>query len=133
MRTRIALTVLLLALAGCSRPEPAGSSIPQPEAKKIAHLASLLVPGAKVFDVAATGSMEPTLDGRSLVVAEPCRLEDLANGDIIVRRMPIGNVVHRVVSVDPVMTGGDANKSSDPGVVEAPDLLGRVYCVVYGR
>ena len=119
-------------LFGGSRRQPAGSSLGQAQARKVATAAHFLVPGSRIFDVAPTGSMEPTLDGRSLVVAEPCRMEDLAVGDIVVRRMPIGNVVHRVVALAPVRTRGDANGAADSGAVAGADLLGRVCCIVYG-
>lgn len=115
-----------------SRRRPAGSSLTQAQARKVANAAHFLVPGSRLFDVAPTGSMEPTLDGNSLVVAEPCRLDELAVGDIVVRRMPIGNVVHRVITLAPVRTRGDANGAADAGTVTATDLLGRVCCVVYG-
>ena len=122
----------LSSLFGGSRRQPAGSSLTQAQARKVATAASFLVPGAKIFDVAPTGSMEPTLDGRSLVVAEPCRAEDLAVGDIVVRRMPVGDVVHRVIALAPVRTRGDANGAADSGAVAGADLLGRVCCIVYG-
>lgn len=111
---------------------PASSSLGQEQVRKVAWMAHFLIPGAQVFDVEPTGSMEPTLDGNSLVVAEPCRLEDLAVGDIVVRRMAVGDVVHRVIAVAPVRTRGDANGAADAGAVAEADLLGRVCCIVYG-
>lgn len=123
---------VLVRLFGGSRRKPAGSSLARNTVQQVATAARLLVPGSKVFAVAPTGSMEPTLDGNSFVVAQPCHIADLHEGDIIVRRMPIGNVVHRVIALDPVRTRGDANNSTDSGVVTDNELLGRVFCIVYG-
>ena len=124
---------ILIVLAGCApKREPAGSSLPEPKARQVAQAVAFMVGGGSVYDVADTGSMEPTLDGRSFVVTERCRVEDLHVGDIVVRAMPIGNVVHRVWAVAPVRTLGDANDSADAGAVDQAGLRGRVVCVVYG-
>lgn len=129
----IFLLCCALALSGCGKkPAPAGSSLPREKARLVATAAALLVRG-EVFSVAPTGSMEPTLSGRSFVVAEQCAFEDLAIGDIIVFEPKAGSpcVVHRVTGNG--RTQGDANSSPDVEPVTAANLRGRVVTIVYGR
>ena len=76
--------------------------------------------------------MVPALDHRTIIVYEKCEINDIAIGDIIVRRREDGkSVIHRVVALNKgPITRGDANSSNDIGYVTDSNLIGRVFATV---
>lgn len=80
--------------------------------------------------IISTGSMEPTLKVRGLVLIKEFPYEDVQVGDII-SFVPaeIGKpVCHRVVEITPegFITKGDNNKTDDMGVVTKEEYKGRL-------
>jgi signal peptidase I len=74
--------------------------------------------GYKIYQVAPTGSMQPTMDGGDYVIAVKMPYEDLKEGDIINYTPKWNNgglVVHRLVQKDKGgwIASGDANKRSE--------------------
>jgi signal peptidase len=84
-----------------------------------------------------TPSMEPTLPVGTLVVVKPTPVQEIRLGDVITYQIKPGEpavVTHRVVEVRSISTGeiqfltkGDNNDATDPTVVTAPQLKGRVW------
>ncbi|MFC0682303.1 signal peptidase I [Lysobacter korlensis] len=84
-----------------------------------------------------TPSMEPTLPVGTLVVVKPTPVQDVRLGDVITYQIKPGDptlVTHRVVEVRSISTGdiefltkGDNNDATDPTVVTAPQLKGKVW------
>lgn len=75
-------------------------------------------------------SMQGRINDRALVTLEPCRMGDLAVGDIILARVRGWLLVrHQVIDVEPsrVEIGTTAGRSD--GWVSSPDVLGRVVSV----
>lgn len=93
-------------------------------------------PSSNVVTLLDTGSMEPTLDTRDVIIIAPVRPTDYEVGDIISYRLPkriadlagVAGCVHRIVAKTPegYITKGDNNDEADFWVV-TPDLIkGRV-------
>jgi signal peptidase len=84
-----------------------------------------------------TPSMEPTLPVGTLVVVKPTPVNEIRLGDVITYQIKPGEpavVTHRVVEVRSISTGdiefltkGDNNDATDPTVVTAPQLKGKVW------
>jgi signal peptidase len=84
-----------------------------------------------------TPSMEPTLPVGTLVVVKPTPANEIRLGDVITYQIKPGEpavVTHRVVEVRSISTGdiefltkGDNNDATDPTVVTAPQLKGKVW------
>jgi signal peptidase I len=84
-----------------------------------------------------TPSMEPTLPVGTLVVVKPTPVQEIRLGDVITYQIKPGEpavVTHRVVEVRSISTGdiefltkGDNNDATDPTVVTAPQLKGKVW------
>lgn len=77
-----------------------------------------------------SGSMEPTLGIGSIVIAQPAKVEDVKEGDIIIFAAPIEGspvTVHRVVDVTEqdgkrlFETKGDRNNAPDPWTLQIKD------------
>lgn len=89
--------------------------------------------GAELRTV-VSGSMEPTIERGSVVIALPVSTADLEVGDIILFRRPDNPeqvVTHRITAIDQgpplaIETGGDANNAADPWSLSDPAVLGRV-------
>lgn len=67
-------------------------------------------------NIVASSSMKPTLNKGDIVIWIPCKIENVAVGDIVVYRSIYGNlVVHRVVDIKngKLVTKGDANEYTD--------------------
>jgi signal peptidase len=81
-------------------------------------------------------SMSPLFRPGDRICFEPCRIEDLRRGDVIIFNAPgqEERVVHRVVSTGPVgiRTKGDANLSRDSWAIRQEDILGRAVSVERG-
>ncbi|RDD54114.1 MAG: signal peptidase I [Candidatus Korarchaeota archaeon NZ13-K] len=86
------------------------------------------------FTVVTSGSMRPTLEPGDLVIVVGCDPYQLAEGDIIVFRVPWSEnmVVHRIVRIvrspaGPMFyTKGDNNAIADPGYRTPSDIYGKV-------
>jgi len=96
----------------------------------------LVVPSIAGYDeyVVVSGSMEPNIPVRSIVLAKEVDPAQLQNGDVIVFIDPnIGTtpITHRVVSNDPasgtIITKGDANPVEDPDPAIYSNVKGKVY------
>jgi signal peptidase len=84
-----------------------------------------------------TPSMEPTFPVGTLVVVKPTPVEEIRLGDVITYQIKPGDpalVTHRVVEVRSISTGetqfltrGDNNDATDPTVVIADQLKGKVW------
>jgi signal peptidase I len=88
----------------------------------------------KVYAVAPTGSMLPTLDEGSIVTMEKVTLEKLKRGDIVIYRNSSGTVViHRLYEKheNRWFVLGDNNSSVDRDTVSSANLLGRVCAIFY--
>lgn len=89
-----------------------------------------------VYPVQPTGSMEPTINGNSLLLVRPIRFADLRKGDVIVFRAPKDGylVVHRIWGISSggsvLITRGDNNKSNDPWFVTEKLVVGLVVGVI---
>ena len=85
-------------------------------------------------DAVFSGSMEPELKVGSVVVTRPVEPEEIRAGDIITFYSPLNERLtsHRVVAVEQTsafhfLTKGDANGDTDPVVVPAQNVVGKVY------
>lgn len=90
--------------------------------------------GGRVFTIAPTGSMKPTLDENSVVTVEVVNFGQLRQGDIVIYRSSTGApIVHRLYE----KTGGcwfvlgDNNGRVDRETVTQENLLGRVCAIFY--
>lgn len=91
------------------------------------------VTGAPTF-VVGGGSMEPTIPLGAVVVDAPVATSDLRVGDIVTVRVGADQAVftHRIarlVTRDDglwIATKGDANATTDPSIIPATSVLGRV-------
>lgn len=96
----------------------------------IPHITGVPTP----FTVVTSGSMKPTLEPGDLVIVVGSDPYQLAEGDIIVFRVPWSSnmVVHRIVRVErgpdgPLFyTKGDNNAIIDPGYRKPSDIYGKV-------
>jgi signal peptidase I len=122
----LAIAALLLASTA-----HAGAGPYTTEAVAVAHQLAADVHGG-VGRVSDTGSMEPTLTHRDIVVFAP-GVEPKV-GDIVVFRQGSAVVCHRIIEKagDWFVTRGDHNKSYDPAV-KAGQLIGVVVKVVDGK
>ena len=93
------------------------------------------ITGAEVLAVAHTGSMEPSIHERCLLVFEPVKFTALRKGDAVVFADPLssGTMVHRLMRVTRKgwLTKGDNCATFDAGHVTEANLVGRVVAVVY--
>ena len=119
--TRRALDVLLIVLIACVL------------AMLFLSRGLSLVTGGSTF-VVGGGSMEPTIPLGSIVHSVPLSPADLRVGDIVSLRTGPERAVftHRIVRLATLPDGvyietkGDANETTDPSLVPATDVVGRV-------
>jgi len=120
----LAVVLLAMGLLGCtSGPNVAAtaphSTVSRDNALALAkHVAKSI--GGKVYAIAPSGSMLPTLDADSIVAVENVSLDKLRRGDIIIYRNGSGMVViHRLYEqhADRWYVLGDNNASIDREMV----------------
>ncbi len=90
--------------------------------------------GGRVYAIAPSGSMLPTLDAGSIVTVEKVTLEKLKRGDIVIYRNAAGlPVIHRLYEKhgDRWFVLGDNNTAIDRETVSAGNFLGRVCTIFY--
>jgi len=90
--------------------------------------------GGRVFTIAPTGSMKPTLDENSVVTVETVVFGQLRQGDIVIYRNSVGvPIVHRLYQQanGNWFVLGDNNASVDREAVTPANLLGRVCAIFY--
>jgi len=133
-----AAVVLAFALSGCATGSNVSnvaphSTVSRDDALALAkHVATSI--GGRVFAIAPSGSMLPTLDEGSIVTIEKVALERLRVGDIIVYRNASGMaVIHRLYEQhgDRWFVLGDNNTSIDRESVSAGNFIGRVCAIFY--
>jgi signal peptidase I len=134
MKPSILFCLIAIVFSGCaSSPIPAQSSIPRTSAFALAQAAAAPVNG-EVVVVADTGSMEPTLSGKSIVAIEHVSFTSLRQGDIVIYRDAGGlRIVHRLIkrSGNAWFVKGDDNATKDCELVTASNLVGRVFAIFY--
>jgi len=132
------LSPLVLAaafLSGCMHSAPIApqSSLSRENAISMAQGTADLM-GGRVFTIAPTGSMKPTLDENSVVAIESVPFEKLRQGDIIIYRSADGvPVVHRLYQQihGRWLVLGDNNASIDREAVTPDNIIGRVCAIFY--
>lgn len=128
------LGVALLLLGGCAtEPLAPQSSLSRENAIAIAQQTADKL-GGRVFTIAPTGSMKPTLDENSVVAVETVKFDELRAGDIVIYRDRAGlPIVHRLhqKSGDRWIVLGDNNSSVDRETVTPANLVGRVCAIFY--
>ena len=81
-------------------------------------------------------SMLPLFRPGDRILFEPCRIEGLRRGDVIIFNAPgqEERVVHRVITKGSagIRTKGDANLSRDSWEIRQKDIIGRAVCVERG-
>lgn len=81
-------------------------------------------------------SMRPLFRPGDRILFEPCRIEALRRGDVIIFNPPgqEERVVHRVVTAGPssIRTKGDANSGVDSWTIRQEDIIGRAVSVERG-
>lgn len=96
-----------------------------------------LVNSSDIIGVEPTGSMEPVLDERCLLLVQPLPFSSLKQGDIILFHNPEGRlIVHRIWQISKprghvVLTKGDANNGViDPWYVTEGQYVGTVIGII---
>ena len=121
-------------LGGCAtEPVAPQSSLSRDKAIAFAQQTAETM-GGRVFTIAPTGSMKPTLDENSVVAIETVKFEDLRAGDIVIYRDAAGlPIVHRLhqKADDRWIVLGDNNSAVDRETVSAANLVGRVCAIFY--
>ena len=130
-----AVLIAVLALTGCSSPLPVAprSNLSRESAVTIAQRTAE-VAGGRVFMIAPTGSMKPTLDENSIVTVETVAFGQLRQGDIVIYRNSSGEpIVHRLYqqSNGCWFVLGDNNPAVDREAVTPANLVGRVCAIFY--
>jgi len=129
------LALAMLAFSGCSAPTAMAprSNLSRESAIMMAqHTAEAA--GGRVFTIAPTGSMKPTLDENSVVAVETVVFGQLRQGDIVIYRNSAGvPIVHRLYEQanGSWIVLGDNNPSVDREAVTPANLLGRVCAIFY--
>lgn len=121
-------------LSGCSsEPLAPQSSISRDKAIAMAQLTADAM-GGRVFTIAPTGSMKPTLDENSVVAVEAVAFGELRMGDIVIYRDASGlPIVHRLQQqvAERWIVLGDNNSSVDREAVTPANFVGRVCAIFY--
>ena len=87
--------------------------------------------GIYTFNI-VSGSMEPTLNVNDVVVVQKCEPQDLKKEDIITFKQNDRIISHRIVDIIKqnnniqFKTKGDNNEISDPDLVDAGQVYGKV-------
>ena len=134
----VASVLLAIACVGCSTSSNIAvtaprSTVTRANALTLARQVATSI-GGRVYAIAPSGSMLPTLDEGSIVTIEKVSLEKLHKGDIIVYRNASGAaVIHRLYERhdDRWFVLGDNNASVDRETVSAGNFLGRVCAIFY--
>lgn len=124
-----------LFFGGCTSTEPVApqSSLSREQAIAMAQSTADAM-GGRVFTIAPTGSMKPTLDENSVVAVERVDFGELRQGDIVIYRDATGlPIVHRLhqKSRDRWLVLGDNNVSVDHETVTPSNFVGRVCAIFY--
>lgn len=124
----------LLFLSGCAtEPLAPQSSLSRENAIAIAQQTADKL-GGRVFTIAPTGSMKPTLDENSVVAVETVKFDELRAGDIVIYRdnagLPIVHRLHQKAGERWIVLG-DNNSSVDRETVTPANLIGRVCAIFY--
>ena len=84
------------------------------------------------FYSTTSGSMEPTMKIRSLVVVQQATIADLAVGDIVCFLRSGDAIAHRVIGITPagLQTQGDNNSVTDALIVLPEDVIGKSIIVM---
>lgn len=109
------------------------SAVSRENAMTMAQFTAAAV-GGRVFTVAATGSMKPTLDENSIVTVETISYSALRAGDIVIYRNRNGApIIHRLYQQHGAqwLVLGDNNPSVDREAVTPANFLGRVCAIFY--
>jgi signal peptidase I len=127
--------VAALFLSACTTADPLApqSSLSREKAIAMAQGTADMM-GGRVFTIAATGSMKPTLDENSVVAIETVPYSQLRQGDIVIYRSADGvPVVHRLYEQanGRWIVLGDNNSSVDRETVTPTNLVGRVCAIFY--
>lgn len=93
-----------------------------------------IVNGGIVYRVAATGSMKPSLDEKSVCVVRKCAFSDVRIGDIVVYRVKDRDIIHRVAarlafSKKGFICKGDANADYDRTTLTEKNFIGVVHVI----
>jgi len=131
----IALAGVALCLGGCSTPAAMAprSNLSRDNAILMAQRTAEAT-GGRVFTIAPTGSMKPTLDENSVVTVETVAFSQLRQGDIVIYRNSAGvPIVHRLYQQTDGnwFVLGDNNASVDREAVTPANILGRVCAIFY--
>jgi len=136
--SRIAALIFVLTFSGCATGTNVGQTAPHSTVSRdnalvlAKHVANSI--GGRVFAIAPSGSMLPTLDEGSIVTIEKVALDKLHVGDIIIYRNASGMaVIHRLYEQhgDRWFVLGDNNTSVDHESVSAGNFIGRVCAIFY--
>ena len=124
-----------LFLSGCTSPAPVApqSNLSRESALAMAQRTADAM-GGRVFTIAPTGSMKPTLDENSVVAVETVYFAQLRQGDIVIYRDAAGvPIVHRLYQQAGTrwLVLGDNNSAVDHEAVTPANLLGRVCAIFY--
>jgi signal peptidase I len=129
----LAVTGLLVSGCAAMQPGTARSSIPRENALMLAQQTADCVKG-RVFTIAPTGSMKPTLDENSVVTVETVAFSQLRKGDIVIYRNSSGvPIVHRLHGLNSRgwIVLGDNNDTTDREAVTESNFVGRVCAIFY--
>ncbi len=129
------LALVAVLMSGCATSSPLAphSSLSRDKAIAMAQDTADVL-GGRVFTIAPTGSMRPTLDENSVVAIETVAFAKLRQGDIVIYRSNEGlPVVHRLYQEvgGKWFVLGDNNSSVDREAVTADNLIGRVCAIFY--
>ena len=130
------LALVILVVSGCSTTPTAvapRSNLSRENAIIMAQRTADTT-GGRVFTIAPTGSMKPTLDENSVVTVETVVFGQLRQGDIVIYRSAAGTpIVHRLhQQADGCwFVLGDNNASVDRETVTPANIVGRVCAIFY--
>ena len=134
----IVSALLIIGLTGCATNATVAAAAPR---SNVSHDHALVLAkqvassiGGRVYVIAPSGSMLPTLDETSIVTVEKVSVDRLSRGDIVVYRNASGEaVIHRLYERhdDCWFVLGDNNASIDRETVSAGNFLGRVCAIFY--
>ena len=134
----VAAALLAATLTGCYTSPAASAAAPRSaitrdRAIALANDVATSI-GGRVYVIAPSGSMLPTLDEGSIVTVENIGLDKLKRGDIVIYRNASGiAVIHRLYEKhgNRWFVLGDNNASIDHETVSAGNFLGRVCTIFY--
>ncbi len=134
----LASGLLALGLSGCASSATTTGTAPHSTVSRdnalalARHVADSI--GGRVYAIAPSGSMIPTLDAGSIVTIETVPLAKLRKGDIVIYRNTSGlAVIHRLYEKHDNLwyVLGDNNATVDHEMVSAGNFIGRVCAIFY--